>query len=389
MTVLNMTLTDTQIVERAKTLIARPSQQTDLMEAEPEVQGFIRDCAAPMLHNLGLAGRFDPMGNWIARLGSGQGPSILFVTYAMTHPAAAMRDPFCPHIVDDDGRPALRGRGAAEQKGAMAAAFSAVASAVAETGLAGEVVLAVSSAGETGRHDAIRVILDNLDRKPDLAVLALGTDSHVSLGNKGRIDFDVTVRGRSAHSSTPWLAIDAIAGARRALDALDQIELPEYEHPSLGRATLTPTSIQSAPRATHTVQDAVRITFDRRLLPGEQPDTALASIRAMLENLDGPQRFELVRGPFMYPAEIAADGHLVRTIMAAHEAYGLPRPATFHSHGALDAGYLIEAGIEATMWGPGSMALFHTEDERVPVCELAAVAKGYKAFLDHVLKGRS
>lgn len=384
-----MTLLDTQIVERAKTLIAWPSQQTDLMEAEPEVQGFIHDCAVPMLHDLGLDGHFDSMGNWTGRFGSGPGPSILLVTYAMTHPAAAMRDPFRPEIMDDSGQPALRGRGAAEQKGAMAAAFSAVASIAAECGLAGEVVLAVSSAGETGRHDAIRMILDNLERKPDFAVLALGTDSRVSLGNKGRIDFDVITQGRSAHSSTPWLAVDAIAGARRMLEALEQIELPEDEHPALGRATLTPTSIQSGPRATHTIQDTVRVTFDRRLLPGEQPDVALASIRETLEALNGPQSFELVRGPFMYPAEIARDGSLVRTIMAAHEIHGLPVPATFHSHGALDAGYLVEAGIEATMWGPGSMALFHTDNERVPVRELAAVANGYRVFLGYALKDRS
>ncbi|MCZ7658120.1 MAG: M20/M25/M40 family metallo-hydrolase [Xanthobacteraceae bacterium] len=376
-------LDETRLVGLAKTLVARPSQQTDRMEAEPEVQDFIRDCAAPLLRELGLTGGFDRMGNWIGRFGSGKGPSLLLVTYAMTHPAAAMSEAFVPRIVDDGGALALRGRGAAEQKGAMAAAFAAVAKAVAAGRMNGELTLAVSSAGETGRHDAIKVILAELDRRPDFAILALGTGSRVSLGNKGRIDFDVVVRGRSAHSSTPWLAVDAIAGARRVFDALDSLTLPDRNHPALGGATLTPTSIQSGPRATHTIQDLARVTFDRRLLPGESPDEALATVRAAIAGLAGPQTFALEQGPFMYPAEIAEDGPLVTLIRAAHERVGLVPPGTFYSHGALDAGYLIAQGIEATMWGPGAMELFHTEHERVSLAELTTVARGYQAVLTH------
>ena len=379
-------LQENEVVDLARRLIGRPSQQTDLMEAEPEVQGFIRECAAPILQDLGLNGRFDAMGNWIGRFGAGAGPSLLIVTYAMTHPAASMCDPFKAAVVDDGGRPALRGRGAAEQKGAMAAVFFAVAKLVAEGGLKGDITLAVSSAGETGRHDAIKMIVGALDRKPDLAILALGTNSRVSLGNKGRIDFDVVIRGRSAHSSTPWLAVDAIAGARRVLDALADIELPTREHPHLGRPTLTPTFILSGPKATHTIQNMVRITFDRRLLPGEQPDDALVSIGGVLEKLQGPQTYELVQGPFMYSAEIAPSGRLVTMIEASHACVGLPAPQTFFSHGALDAGYLIVNDIEATMWGPGAMELFHTDDERIPIGDIVAVGKGYHAFLAHALR---
>lgn len=370
-----------RIAEIARTLIARPSQQTDRMEAEPEVQEFIRDCAVPLLRDLGIRGSFDRMGNWIGRLGSGRGPAMLLVTYAMTHPGAAMVDPFAPRIVDDVRGPSLRGRGAAEQKGAMAAAFAAVGALAAGGRPAADIVLAVSSAGETGRHDAMAVILEGLERQPDLAILALGTGARISLGNKGRIDFDIVVRGRSAHSSTPWLAIDAIAGARRVLDALDGLDLPARQHPGLGHATLTPTFIGSGPRATHTIQDVVRLTFDRRLLPGEVPAEALASVRERLARLPGPQTFALEEGPFMYPAEIADDGPLLSLVRAAHAQAGLAQPETFYSHGALDAGYLIAHGIEATMWGPGAMELFHTADERVPLAELEAVARGYHAVL--------
>jgi acetylornithine deacetylase/succinyl-diaminopimelate desuccinylase-like protein len=55
----------------------------------------------------------------------------------------------------------------------------------------------------------------------------------------------------------------------------------------------------------------------------------------------------------------------------------LPSPPTFYSHGALDAGYFCAKGAEATMWGPGEMDQWHSEDERISVDELQAGARAY------------
>src|SRR5437773_7850860 len=101
------------------------------------------------------------MGNLFARLGSRTGPRVLVFGYAMTHPANRMRDAFIPSTgPGPDGRASLRGRGVAEQKGSVAAMLMAGAALrEREAELAGEVVLCVSTAGETGRHDAARAFL--------------------------------------------------------------------------------------------------------------------------------------------------------------------------------------------------------------------------------------
>jgi len=195
---------------------------------------------------------------------------------------------------------------------------------VRDTPLRGRLTLAITSAGETGRHDAARAVLDAMDHVPDAAIIAIGTSGRLALANKGRIDVDVRVRGRAAHSSTPWAGIDAIAGARQVLDRVLALHVGTRHHPGLGRATLAATAIRSWPEATHTIQDEVLLTFDRRLLPGDDPQEAFAAIAAAAD-IGEPWRTETVRGPHMFPAEIAADGPLASAIWQGCLAQGSSR----------------------------------------------------------------
>ena len=71
----------------------------------------------------------------------------------------------------------------------------------------------------------------------------IGTTGRVALANKGRIDVIVTVRGKAAHSSTPWVGVNAIEGARRVLDRVWRRRCRRQRAmPGLGQATLTPTA---------------------------------------------------------------------------------------------------------------------------------------------------
>ena len=357
-----------------------PSPQTDRMEAEPAVLGFIRECVKPLADELGLAGRFDGMGNYLIEVGPrGAGTELAFFGYAMTHPAATMARPFAGELVETAEGSAIRGRGVSEQKSALAAALAALASA-ARSPLRARVALAVTTAGETGRHDAASAALEAMGTPPRRAVVALGTGSRVSLGNRGRIDAVITVRGRAAHSSTPWAGVNAIEGAREVLDALDKVRATLPSHAALGTATLTPTAIESFPKATHTVQDEVRLSVDRRLLPGESADEALEAIRAALPT-GRPWTAEFARGAHMLPHELRPDAALVKMIGEAHAAAHLPTPGLFHSAAALDAGFLAARGCEATMWGPGAMEQFHSNEELVPVRAVVDVARAYRELI--------
>lgn len=378
-------LSEDFLVPLLQTLVRHPSEQTDLQEDDPKVKDFVRTCVAPIVAELELGDpRYDAMGNLIVELGPADADrSVLFMTYAMTHPASAMQDPFEARLIETPKGTAVRGRGVAEQKTAMAAALAAVAQAR-EDGLPGRLIFSTVCAGETGRHDAVASVLDTLPALPDLAIVCLGTDSKVAAGNKGRIDIEVTVRGQSIHSSMPWNGIDAIEGARECLVALDRLDLGVPDHPSFGPATLTPTAISSGPNATHTVQSLVEMTFDRRLLPGEDVDAAFDAVSGALPR-DGQWTVECARGPFMYPNEIADDGCLMTLLDRAYRDAGLSGADRIDCSFALDAGYFGHLGIEAVMLGAGEIDQFHSNEESVLVADMVTMARIYRAFVDRAL----
>jgi acetylornithine deacetylase/succinyl-diaminopimelate desuccinylase-like protein len=132
------------------------------------------------------------------------------------------------------------------------------------------------------------------------------------------------------------------------------------------------------------VQDEVRLVFDRRLLPGDDPQAAFAAIAAAAD-IGEPWQVKTEFGPFMYPAEIAPDGAFMRAASGGCRRMGLQPPATFHSHGALDAGFFCFKGGESGMWGPGAIEQWHSEDERIAVSDLVGGAVSYVGMIEDYL----
>lgn len=361
-----------------------PSEQSDQHERDPQIRRFIRECAAPLAQEIGASCRYDAMGNLIIEVGPPSEQSLLFVAYAMTHPRGKMTDPFAATVIDTPHGRAVRGRGVAEQKTALAALYGALGKAIASRMLKRRLSIVLLTAGETGRHDAIASVLPELECQPSLAIVCIGTDGKIAIGNKGRIDFDVIIHGKTSHSSAPWHGVNAIAGAQRLLPALEGLQLGVPDHPQFGPATLTPTAIDSAPKATHTVPDTVRITYDRRLLPGEDPQAAFDAIRGVVA-LPAPWSVECALGPVMYPNEIAVDSTLMQALYKAFTTAGDPNPEHFYCNFALDAGYLARAGIQAVMLGPGEVDQFHSSEESVLVADLSRMANVYYRMIEQCL----
>ena len=374
-------LSEGNLVSTLQDLVRFPSEQSSLQEKDPQIAKFIRECAAPMLERHGATCLYDEMGNLIIEAGPPSRASVLFVGYAMTHPAARMVDPFLATTIETPRGKAVRGRGVAEQKTALAALFGALAETLASQPLTGRLSVLLLTAGETGRHDAIACAVSKLECKPTFAVVCIGTNTEAAIGNKGRIDFDILIRGRASHSSAPWNGINAIAGAQRILASLEDLQTGLPEHPKFGKATLTPTAIDSEPKATHTVPDLVRVTYDRRLLPGEIPDEVYRGLCAAI-TLPEPWKVEFELGPVMFPNELASDGHFIGILRSAFADIGRPNPSAFHCDFALDAGYLSAMGIESVMLGPGDVAQFHSNDENVLVSDLVAMARVYKRIME-------
>ena len=374
-------------------LLRYPSPQTERLEDDPQLKKFIAEMVAPRLAELtGSAGAIDAMGNLIWRLGGSSdetGKGLLLMAYAMTYPAASMKQPFSGAFVDGKafgvaGQCAL-GRGACEQKGALAAmVYAAAIVARAQLALQAPLILAVSLAGETGCHDAAKFILQNDEISAHSAIIGLGTGNRICLGNKGRIDVEVIVRGKSAHSSMPEQGVNAVDGFRRVMERLDRLP-PKAGHHGLNNATLTVTQVTSGPDISHTIPDLCRAVLDRRLLPGEDPDAAFREIQEALQDLRG-WSIAVTRGAFMYPAEVGRDALIVAAIDSASRELTKKESELFYSPAALDAGFLNRSGIETIMFGPGDLRFAHTDQEAVALQEVRDAAKIYAATALQLLR---
>jgi acetylornithine deacetylase/succinyl-diaminopimelate desuccinylase-like protein len=384
--------------ERAKALLIElvkvPSPQTALLEDEPLLKEFIKTAIEPRLHAMGFADvRYDAMGNLIATYGTGtSGKSLMFIGNAMNQPASTMPNPYSGDVVDGAkyGLPGecVMGKGASEQKANLAAMLHAMETVIASgVPLAGRLVFTCCLSGETGKHDAIRSVVEDAGVQADMAVLG-GTGLKITLGNRGRIDVFVTVKGSPCHSSRPWDGINAITGATEAIRLLLAGVKLDKSHPQLGRQSLTVNHIRSFPDSTHTVQERCEFTLDRRLLPGEDPNEAFAEIERIakkIEQIEDPvsgKRYgiEVRLGPFMYPSLVTVDSPIVKAILRASEVM-LGKPVeTYYSPSAFDQGYLNHVGIATANFGAGEHQYAHTDYDMASVERTTDSARVY-AFM--------
>ena len=389
--IVNQYANDDEIDSLLVDLLRAPSPQTELQEADPNLKKFVAGFVAPRLEMLtGSAAALDGMGNLLWQSGANTGePGLLLMGYAMTFPAGGMKEPFSGAIVDGAqfgiaGNCAM-GRGACEQKGALAAMmYAAAIVARSQVKLRAPLYLAVSLAGETGRHDAAKFILENNRLTAKAGIVGLGTANRICLGNKGRIDVEITVRGKSAHSSMPWDGINAVDGARKVLERLDRLALGN-EHAGLGKATLTVTQIKSAPDISHTVPDTCRITLDRRLLPGDDPDAALRVTFEMPWLICRRGRSKSHAARLCIRPRLAPIVPLQSAVRRASRALKGQDGELFYSPAALDAGYLNQRGIETIMFGPGDLRFAHTDEEVVSLQEVRDAARMYAGVALEVL----
>jgi putative selenium metabolism hydrolase len=300
-------------------------------------------------------------------------------------------DPFAAVI--DDGY--LYGRGVADMKGALAAMIHAAAS-VDRARLVGRVAVSATVMEEVMEGATLCTVLETL--KPDAVIIGEATNFALNRGGRGRAEIVVETIGESAHSSSPQAGRCAVHAMLRVIQALDALPLPV--DPIVGEALLCLTDIMSTPFPGHSVvPNRCRVSYDRRLVPGETPDSVLRVMRDLLELREIPHTLSILngtettwaqkvlQGPKFFPAWTFEVNHpLVVAAAAGLQAAGFDTVCLgayqFCTNAAYSAGI---AGVPTVGFGPGKEAHAHTVDERMKVDDLARAAEGYRAMIQSIL----
>lgn len=118
--------------------------------------------------------------------------------------------------------------------------------------------------------------------KPDFVVIGEPTMMNVYRGQKGRVEFQITAKGKSAHAANNYLGDNPIYKLLPLIDAISKME-PEFKNdPFLGEGRITVTDIQVDTPSINAVPNEARMFVDRRLTFGEDPQDELARLQALI-----------------------------------------------------------------------------------------------------------
>jgi putative selenium metabolism hydrolase len=295
-------------------------------------------------------------------------------------------DPFGATL--EDGM--IFGRGSADMKGALAAMIYAAAT-VDRTSLSGRIAVSATVMEENLEGAALQTVMDAV--QPGFVVIGEATDLNLARGGRGRAEIHLETIGRPAHSSTPHLGRNAVHDMLRVIAAVE--ELPVSSDPLLGPAIYALTDIISEPYPAYSViPSRCRVTYDRRVLPGETAGMVLERITSRPELGDIELRAAIaqgehrtytgavLRGPKFLPAWLLAeDDPFVQAALRGLQSAGL-KPAfsayRFCTNAAFSAGM---AGVPTIGFGPGREADAHVIDERLEVEALLAAERGYRGII--------
>ena len=288
----------------------------------------------------------------------------------------------------------IYGRGTADMKGALAAMIYAAAG-LDRARLRGRVVVSATVMEENLEGAALKTVMDVTS--PDFVVIGEATDLRLNRGGRGRAEIHLETIGRPSHSSTPHLGRNAVHDMLRVVAAIEQ--LPTPNDPLLGPGILALTDIISDPYPAYSViPSRCRVTYDRRLLPGETERDVLAAITELSELAGIELRAAIaqgehatytgavLRGPKFLPAFLFPEEHpFVRTAAGGLRSAGLdPQMGAYRfcTNAAYSAGV---AGVPTIGFGPGREEDAHVVDERIAVADVLAAERGYRGIIEAAL----
>ncbi|HUF30453.1 MAG TPA: ArgE/DapE family deacylase [Gemmatimonadaceae bacterium] len=354
-------------------LLVRQDSRNPSLVADAPGEGPVARALAAVLREWGFAVELSEVSpgrpNVIARLGPAGGGTLILNGHldtvgveGMTHP------PF--DAQDRDGM--LYGRGSADMKGGVAAMCAATARAAAANALRCEVIVAAVTDEEYESEGTRALIASGV--RADAAIVTEPTRLAIAPAHRGFAWIEINVRGRAAHGSRYDIGVDAIRKAALVLAELDAHErnvLTARTHRLLGHASLHASTI-SGGIGWSTYPDRCVVRLERRTLPGETAEGALAEVHEACDRIrlrgveiDADAALMFAQGP----SDVADDAPIVRALSRALEACG--EAVNIEGLSAwTDAALLNDAGIPAICYGPGDISLAHSATEWVPIGEI-------------------
>jgi succinyl-diaminopimelate desuccinylase len=375
------------------TLSATLALATDLLSRRsltPDDAGCL-EVIAGRLGALGFAcERLDrgAVSNLWARRGTGH-PLVCIAGHTDVVPPGPVdrwtSDPFVP--AERDGN--LYARGAADMKGPLAAAVTAVERLVtARPDHAGSIALLLTSDEEGAAVDGTAAVVDELRRRGetiDWCLVAESTSSErlgdtIKNGRRGSLNGTLTVRGTQCHIAYPELGRNPIHEAARALAELVDTQWDR------GNEYFPPTGFQisnvhAGTGANNVIPGELSLLFNFRFAPVSTREALERRVHEILDRhrLDYTLAWSLSGLPYLTPRGRLTD--VLGGVVA--DVTGLT-PALSTSGGTSDGRFIAAIAREVVEFGPVNASI-HKVDEHIRVADLAPLSRIYERTIGALL----
>ena len=280
---------------------------------------------------------------------------------------------------EKDGR--IYGRGAADMKGGITAAVTAIRQII-ESGveLGGDIVFVGAAGEETDSSGAKRFMEGFGGKLPQLAgvVIPEPTDFDVVTAHRGMLWLKVVTRGKAAHGSVPQTGINAIISMKAFLNELDNYEIEVTPHKLLGGCSMSVNTIAGG-KEVNIVPDECEVGIDIRTLPGQDCNAVIDDFKKVFTKLKrrNPQ-FEasvsIVREVGAMETDNKSD--FVKDFCAVVGANDT-KAVGFTTDGP----HFSQLRVPVVIFGPGKPEVCHKPDEYIDIVDVEKAVEYYKNII--------
>jgi len=300
-------------------------------------------------------------------------------------------DPF-EGVVSEDGT-RIYGRGASDMKtsvGVMMTMLELFKDAPLQGALQAHIVSDEETSATYGtKHVLAEIEAGNLPR-PDYVFIGEGSEHKIRNAERGGLAVNVKFIGKASHTAAARVGgINALQKAAKGILALEH-HLEQF-HPAVGHPVISVNMIEAG-IAHNVVPGEAIISIDRRLIPGEDKESAVADIRAKLDAVaaeDPDFKYELEIDPdgsYIDPNITPEDSPLVQAFQESIRTLTGEEPEFFVQWaGMTDGRFYRQHNMDTVGMGPRGEGA-HGANESIVIDDLVKQARIYALTIANLLK---
>lgn len=335
----------------------------------------------------------DEAGNVIGVIrGTGHGKSVMFNCHLDTVDCGELsrwtHQPFAGDVSDG----MLWGLGASDTKGAFACQIIAAAALKQEGLIPASDIYVVGVVHEETSGFGSTYLAPKL--KTDVVILGEASDNQLKIGHRGRMQYDLHLRGVSTHASVPTRGVNPHFTAARVLLGLQS--LPLKADPFFGVSSVAPTLYTTDNTSGNVTPGEVVLSLDWRNIPAESADDVRQQLQTLVDACLEPgisAELELKMRDVLCYTGFKGQG------MAGEPSYAMPpddpvvlqarailekalaRPVAIDlCQFATDGGHFRVHGCQVYIFSPAEEKHCHTAEDSVSIAKMREAILGNMAL---------